>query len=148
MGSIADTDKAHCDDCGYCALLLYSTASGVAQQTPLISGGVGFFTSTTNGQTSYLPIVEPLLAAPIGSRLLIESRAALLESFFPKGNGEAGYDHVHSVSLTYLQGDFLASPHVTVVGGSFLLPFNTYNERLSPIWISNLQDGPLISTSA
>jgi hypothetical protein len=36
------------------------------------------------------------------------------------------------------------TPHVTLVGGSFLIPFGTYNERLSPIWISNFQDGPLI----
>jgi hypothetical protein len=33
-----------------------------------------------------------------------------------------------------------------VVGGSFLIPFGTYNERLSPIWIGNFQDAPLISS--
>ena len=31
-----------------------------------------------------------------------------------------------------------------MIGGSFLTPFGTFNERLSPFWINNLQDGPLI----
>jgi hypothetical protein len=117
-----------------------------AQNTPLLSGGVGFFSNTTGGQTSYLPIFEPLLAAPIGNRFLIESRAILDEDFSPKGDGQPGYDHSHFVSLTYLQGDYTLSPHVTILGGSFLLPFNTYNDRLSPIWIGNFQDGPLIAS--
>ncbi len=120
-------------------------ARGIAQDVPLLSGGVAFFHSTQAGSTSYMPIIEPLLAAPIGSQLLIESRAALIESFFPAGNGQSGYDHLHFIGLTYLQGDFLASPHLTVVAGSFLLPFNTYNERLSPVWIGNFQDGPTIA---
>lgn len=124
-------------------LLLGAVRPGAAQDTPLISGGVGFFSSTTGGNTDYLPIVEPLIAAPIGKNLLIESRAALLESFSP---GATGYSHTHFVGLTYLQGDFTAAPHVGVVAGSFLLPFGTFNERLSPIWINNFQDGPLIQS--
>src|SRR5581483_7478539 len=62
-----------------------------AQDTPLISGGVGFFTSTNGGNTSYLPVLSPVLAAPLGSHLLVESRATLIEDFFPKGNGQPGY---------------------------------------------------------
>lgn len=113
-----------------------------AQDTPLLSGGVGFFTNTNGGNTNYQPVIEPLIAAPIGKHLLIESRAALAETYFPKGNG---YDHAHFTALTYLQGDLFAGPHLTVVGGSFLLPFNTFTERLSPIWINNFQDAPLAS---
>jgi hypothetical protein len=116
-----------------------------AQDTPLLSGGVGFFTSTNGGNTTYQPIIEPLIAAPIGQHLLIESRAAILESYAPRSNGQPGYDHTHFAALTYLQGNLLLTPHFTLIGGSFLLPFGTYNERLSPIWISNFQDGPLIS---
>ena len=116
-----------------------------AQDTPLLSGGVGFFTSTNGGNTTYQPTIQPLVAAPIGPHVLIESRAAILESFAPRTNGQPGYDHTYFGALTYLQGDLLLTPHVTLVGGSFLLPFGTYNERLSPIWISNFQDGPLIS---
>ena len=120
--------------------------SGSAQEVPLISGGAGFQTKTNGGNTTYQPIIEPLLAAPIGPRLLIESRAAVLETYSPRANGQSGYDHAHFVALTYLQGDITVNPHITLVGGSFLLPFGTYNERLSPIWIANLQDGPIVQT--
>ncbi len=89
-----------------------------------------------------MPIIEPLLGPPAGQHFLIESRAALLETWSPKGGGQPGYDHSHFIGLTYLQGDYIASPHLNIVGGSFLLPFGTYNERLTPIWISNFQDGP------
>lgn len=118
---------------------------GSAPTVPLISGGVGFFTSTSGGSTSYLPILEPLLAAPLGDHLLIESRAAVGESFFPNGGGQTGYNHSHFVDLSYLAGDYITSSHLTIVGGSYLLPFNTYNERLSPIWIGNFQSGPSIA---
>jgi hypothetical protein len=131
---------------GLALAVLVTAHSGSAQDTPLISGGVGFFTSTNGGNTTYQPIIEPLIAAPLGQHVLVESRAALLESFAPNGNGQSGYDHTHFVGLTYLQGDYIASRHVTIVGGYFLLPFNTYNERLSPIWIGNFQDGPLIAS--
>jgi len=119
---------------------------GAAQDKPLLSGGVGFLTSTNGGDTTYLPIIEPLLAAPLGSHFLVESRAALLETFSPNKDGQSGYGHTHFIGLTYLQGDYFVSPHITVVAGSFLLPFGTYNERLSPVWISNFQDGPLIAS--
>jgi hypothetical protein len=122
--------------------MFYAVRYGTAQDTPLISGGAGFFTSTKGGNTTYLPIIEPLIDVPIGSRFLVESRAALGDTLSPNGNG---YSHTHFTTLTYLQGDFTVSPHVTFVAGSFLLPFNTYNDRLSPIWISNFQDGPLIA---
>ncbi len=114
-----------------------------AQDTPLLSGGVGFFTSTNAGSTSYQPHIEPLIAAPIGNSLLVEGRGILLEEFSPNGAGETGYSHSHFASLLYLQGDYLATSHLTVVAGSYLIPFNTYNDRLSEIWIENLQDGPL-----
>jgi hypothetical protein len=119
---------------------------GVAQNTPLLSGGVGFFSNTDSGKTSYQPIIEPVLAAPIGPHLLIESRAALLESFAPNGGSEPGYNHTHFIGLSYLQGDYFATPHLTVTGGSYLIPFGTYNERLAPIWIGNFQAGPLIAS--
>src|SRR5271154_5980876 len=77
-----------------------------AQDTPLLSGGVGFFTNTTGGKSTFMPIIEPLLAAPIGQHFLIESRAALLETWAPIGNGQSGYDHTHFIGLTYLEGDY------------------------------------------
>ncbi len=128
------------------ATILFCTLKyGTAQDTPAISGGVGFFSNTNGGNTSYSPIISPLVIAPIGNHVLVESRATLTETFFPKGGGQPDYDHSHYIALTYLQGDYVANSHLTVVGGSFLTPFGTYNERLSPIWISNFQDGPLIT---
>ena len=125
--------------------VLCAARCGVAQNTPLISGGAGFFSDTEKKQTSFYPIIEPLLAAPVGSHLLIESRAALIESYYSNGPIDPGYDHMRYINLTYLQGDYFATPHITIVGGSFLIPFNTYNDRLSPIWIGNFQDGPIIA---
>lgn len=112
------------------------------QNVPLFSGGVGFLTSTNGGNTSYNPILSPLIAAPLGSRILVEGRGYILDVFYPS---PAGYERFHFQGLTYLQANFIASRHLTVVGGEFLTPFGTYNERLSPLWISNLQNGPLIS---
>lgn len=114
-----------------------------AQDTPLISGGVGFITNTNSGNTTYTPIISPLLAAPLGDHLLVESRATILESFSPKGNGQTGYGHDAFLGLSFLQMDYLASKHATFVAGYFLTPFGTYNERLSPIWIGNFESGPL-----
>ena len=117
-----------------------------SEQIPLISGGGAFTTKTPGGSTSYLPLIEPLIAAPIGPRVLIESRAALGESFTPEVNGQSGYNHTHFAGFTYLQADFFATKHLTVVFGDYLLPFNSYNERLSPVWINDFQDGPLIAS--
>src|SRR5580704_9823417 len=68
---------------------------GSAQNTPLISGGGAFFSSTNGGNTDYNPIVEPVLAAPLGQHILVESRAALVETFSPMGGSQSGYNHSH-----------------------------------------------------
>lgn len=116
-----------------------------SQDTPLLSGGVGFFTSTNGGNTTYLPIIEPLVAIPLGGSILIESRAALTETFFHTP-GMTGVEHTHFIGLNYLQADILAQKHVNVVLGDYLIPFNTYNERLSPVWINKFQEAPLIAS--
>src|SRR5271154_7447218 len=91
----------------------------MAQDTPLLSGGVGFFTNTTGGSTSSQPILTPVLAAPIGQHLLVESRANVVETFSPEGN-DHGYNHSTFLGLSYLQGDYIANAHATLVGGYFL----------------------------
>jgi hypothetical protein len=115
-----------------------------AQDTPLISGGVGFITLTTAGNTTYIPIINPLLAAPLGNHLLVESRATIADSFFPRGGGQSGYKSSSFLGLSFLQLDYLANRHATLVAGEFLTPFGTYNERLTPIWIGNFENAPLI----
>jgi hypothetical protein len=116
---------------------------GMAQNTPLISGGVGFFTTTNGGNTSYDPYIEPVIAAPLGNHVLIESRATVLDTFFPKPGVGYSRDPLFK-TMNYLQADVLAGPHLTVVAGEFLTPFGTYNERLTQIWVENFADTPLI----
>src|ERR1700722_15023565 len=99
-------------------LLLCGVRQGSAQDTPLISGGGGFTANTNGGRTTYSPIIEPLAAVPLGSHVLVESRAAIEESWAPN-NGQPGFNHSHFAGLTYLQGDWIISPHLTVVAGSF-----------------------------
>lgn len=126
------------------AFAIYSAGIAVAQYAPYISGGGGFITSTRGGNTTYIPVIAPELVSSLGDHLLVETRATLLESFFPRGGGEPGYKHDAFLGLTFLQADVIASRHLTVVGGDFLTPFGTYNERLTPIWISNFEEAPLI----
>jgi hypothetical protein len=116
---------------------------GHAQDIPLISGGVAFFTNTDAGKTKYLPYVKPVIAAPLGSHLLVESRATVLDAFSPKASG--GYQRGPLLkAMDYLQADVLLGPHLTFVAGEFLTPFGTYNERLTQIWVANFQDLPQI----
>ena len=115
----------------------------VAQNAPLISGGVGFFTTTNGGKTSYEPRIDPVIAAPLGNHLLVESRATVLDSFSPDPKGGYKRNPVFK-TMDYLQADVLLGPHLTFVAGEFLTPFGTYNERLSQIWVANFQDTPLI----
>jgi hypothetical protein len=115
-----------------------------AQYAPYISGGGGFITSTKGGNTTYIPVIAPELVASLGDRLLVESRATVLESYFPRGGGQPGYKHDSFLGLSFLQADVVASRHLTLTAGEFLTPFGTYNERLSPIWISNFEEAPLI----
>jgi hypothetical protein len=129
---------------GFLALAILSGSSwvcGTAQNTPLISGGVAFQADPNGGATTYTPVIAPLIAVPIGQHLFFESRADLQETW-SQNPGKPGYKHSHFIGLTYLQGNYLASPHLTITGGTYLLPFGSYNERLSPIWVSNIQDGP------
>jgi hypothetical protein len=122
---------------------LLTATHAPAQSTPLISGGAGFLTSTSGGKTSYIPTVMPLLAAPLGSHILVEGRATLLEDLYPSGGSDSGYSHLYYDALTYMQLNYLVSSHMTIIAGEYLTPFGSYNERLTPIWISNFEDAPL-----
>jgi hypothetical protein len=49
-----------------------------------------------------------------------------------------------TATLEYFQADYTAASWLTLSAGRYLTPFGIYNERLSPIWIRNLQETPLI----
>ena len=127
-------------------LLLCSAVTLCAQaETPIISGGVQFLSTTAGGVTTFNPIIAPVVSIPIGDRFLIESRGTFDEFIF-RENGTSGPYHAHTFSsVDYLQLDFIANSHVTIVVGDFLTPFNIYNERIGPVWIRNLADSPLIA---
>src|SRR5579871_201712 len=111
---------------------------------PIISGGAGFLSSTQGGTNVLQPVLAPVLAAPLGDRWLIESRADLRVVDFQQGPGGA-YQNQSFATLEYLQLDFNANSHLTITAGRFLTPFNIYNERITPIWISKLQDAPYVA---
>jgi len=114
-----------------------------AQNTPVISGAVGLLNSRNDGVNFFQPVLAPVVVAPLGKLFLFESRFDLRE-FYIQQNGTGAYQGTFFGSTQYLQLDYIASPHLTVTAGRFLTPFGTYNERLTPIWIPNFQDAPLI----
>ena len=125
-------------------MLVFSALASAAQNAPLISGAMGFSSSTTGGQTGLQPAIIPVVVSPLGEHALIESRFGFIEILQQKP-GTPGYSHVFSSSVQYLQLDTFVMPKLTMVLGRFLTPFGTYNERLSPIWIGNFQDAPIIA---
>ena len=114
-----------------------------AQDTPLISGAVGFLSTTDGGVTFYQPVIAPVAVVPLGNKFLVESRADL-RGFIAPQNGNGPYEGQFFASLEYLQLDFLINSKLIITGGRFLTPFNTYDERLTPIWIRNFPQAPII----
>jgi hypothetical protein len=115
-----------------------------AQNVPVISGGLGFLESKNTGDYQFQPVVTPQFTSPIGKDLLFESRFYFGEGISHQ-DGTTGPDQRTFFRFTqYLQLDYIATSHITFVAGRFLTPFGTYNERLSPIWVQNLQNSPLI----
>jgi len=125
-------------------LLLLSASILSAQDVPVISGGLGFLEGKNTGAYQFQPVVAPQFTSPIGRDLLFESRFYFGEGIARQDGTTGSYQGTFFRSTQYLQLDYIASPHFTFVAGRFLTPFGTYNERLSPIWIQNLQDSPLI----
>ena len=127
-------------------LISWSGAIGHAQSTtPILSGGLGFFSNTTGGVNTLQPVVAPVLVVPLGDRWLIESRADFRE-FIQRESGTTGpYEGTGFTTLEYFQVDYIADSHLTITAGRFLTPFGIFNERLSAIWINKFQDAPLIA---
>ncbi len=132
------------------AILLFSisAAYGLNAQdnVPILSGALAFLGSTNGGVSAYQPVIAPVLVAPFGDHWLVEARADVL-GYISREDGATGpYNGIFAASLDYLQLDYIANPHLTLTAGRFLTPFNIYNERLSALWIANLQDSPIIFT--
>jgi hypothetical protein len=126
------------------ALNYVATCTSHAQgETPVISANAGFISTTTGGQTNLQPILNPVVVAPIGSKLLVEG-SYQFQGFVARPTPDSPFDAQYFGSLFYLQMDYIVNRHLTFVAGRFLTPFNIYNERLSPIWINPLQNAPLI----
>jgi len=112
--------------------------------TPILSGGVQFVGTSNAGAVFYQPVIEPVLVVPVGDHWLFETRAGF-QGFIARENGTTGpYQAQFFRSLDYAQIDYIANSHFTITAGRFLTPFNIYNERLGPVWLRNLQDGPII----
>jgi hypothetical protein len=115
-----------------------------AQNTPMITGAVGFLSSQNLGNEFFQPVAAPVVVAPIGDRFLAEARFNF-DGFYQQSNRTGPYHGSFFKSTQVLQLDFMAHPKLTIVVGRYLTPFNTYNERLSQLWIQNFQDAPIIS---
>jgi len=140
----ASASKLHRNTVLFGLLLLVGASILSAQNVPVISGGLGFQESENIGAYQFQPVVAPLFISPIGKDLLFESRFYFAEGIARQDGTTGPYQGTLFRFIQYLQLDYIASPHITFVAGRFLTPFATYNERLSPIWIQNLQDAPLI----
>jgi len=126
------------------ALSIAGTANAQkSPDVPLISGGIGYFSSTNEGFTFMQPVIAPVLALPLGPHLLIESRADL-RGLYQQNNETGPFHGSFTATLEYLQADYIVNRKLTITAGRFLTPFGTYNERLTALWIRNLQDAPLI----
>jgi hypothetical protein len=114
-----------------------------AGYVPIISGGAGYVHNVTGGAPTLEPQINPVLVFPFGHHMLLESRTDFTGFFQKQDQTNGPYKGRVFTTVEFAQLDWLASPHLTVVAGKYLLPFGLYNERLQPIWIRNLQDSPL-----
>jgi hypothetical protein len=120
------------------------TGSTHAGYIPAISGGLGYIYNVNGGIPTLLPQINPLLLVPFGSHVLLESRTDFT-GFFQRREGTSG-DYTGQIFKTveFAQVDWLANTHVMPVVGKYILPFGLYPERLTPLWIANIQDTPFI----
>lgn len=137
---------------GCVVLLLLGTGQASAQDQPDASGdaqrffprqgylltgygGAGYQTLfVEDGQpNNFSAIFAPIMLFQVSDRFLFEGE---LEFEIEEG--------VTATSLEYAQVDMALSNNLTLVAGKFLLPFNTFSERLHPTWINRLVSGPAL----
>ncbi len=98
-------------------------------------GGAGYNALFADGATpnNFSAIFAPIMLFQISDRFLFEG-----ELEFEIEDGVTG------TSLEYAQVDMALNNNLTLMAGKFLLPFNTYSERLHPTWINRLVSGPAL----
>jgi hypothetical protein len=117
-----------------------------AGYVPVLSGGAGYVQNVNGGVTALEPQINPVLLFPFGSHVLLESRAEFIGVYQRENLTTGPFTGKVYKNVDYAQLDWLANTHVMAVAGKYLVPFGLFNERLSPFWIRNLQDGPIDST--
>jgi hypothetical protein len=114
-----------------------------AGYAPVLSGDVDYIFNVNAGIPTIEPQINPLLLLPLGSHVLVQTRADFT-GFFQRRDGTSGdYSGVIFKSVDNLEMDWLANTHAIVVAGKYLLPFGLEAERLDPVWIRNFQDLPI-----
>lgn len=133
-------------------LLMMTTAYGQNQGpqyqkqesgVPVLTGFVGVGTNFEPGQQEIAPDLSPILLIPIGNWFLFESEGEFAGSYTHL-TGQP-WDRHWDKGIEYIQGDIFVNRYLTLVGGRFLTPFGTFNERLHPGWIRNFQTAPFIT---
>lgn len=100
----------------------------------LISGyGSAEYRDTEEGDGSFGALFVPIFHYQLSERLHL--------------TGEVEFDmrrEDFEAEVEYAQIDFLVNDYLTVTGGKFLLPFNTFSQRTHPTWINKLPSLPPI----
>ncbi len=98
-------------------------------------GGAGYNALFADDATpnNFSAIFAPIMLFQVSDRFLFEGE---LEFEIEEG--------VTATELEYAQVDVALNNNLTLVAGKFLLPFNTYSERLHPTWINHLVSGPAL----
>lgn len=113
--------------------------------TPVLTGGMAYIHNINAGVTTLNPQFNPVLLVPFGSHVLLESRADFGGNFQREDQTTGPFKGKIFKTVDYAQVDWLANTHVIASVGKYLLPFGLFNERLSAVWIRNLQDAPIVA---
>lgn len=120
-----------------------SAAKTDAGYVPTLSGGFGYVHHVEGGVTTLEPQINPVLLVPLGPHVLLESRAEFTGFFTRQFQTSGPFTGKVFKSVDYAQLDWLANTHLIATAGRYISPFGLYGERLSPVWIRNLQDVPI-----
>jgi hypothetical protein len=114
-----------------------------AGYVPVISGAFAYVQTSRGGVQTLVPQINPVLLVPMGHSLLLDAHVDFTGSFARQGSPSGPYKGPVFKTIEDAQIDWLADSHMIVVGGRYILPFGLFHERLSPVWIHDLQDAPL-----